>query len=106
MQQGLLLAALVGFAISAPAPQLINLDAIDAAPDPVLVSAPVDVIQNIPAPVPSEALTPITDPNTKRDTVNKEKRDGTCAPQPSGSGAVTSPDTADAFSANPTYSVC
>ncbi|KAK6004336.1 hypothetical protein QM012_008198 [Aureobasidium pullulans] len=32
-----------------------------------------------------------------------EKRDGTCATQPSGSGPKTTPDTADAFLANPIY---
>lgn len=34
-----------------------------------------------------------------------EKRDGTCASQPSGSGPKTTPDTADAFLANPVYNV-
>jgi len=105
MKQIVLLAALIGVAISTPTPQMINLDAIDAAPDPVLVSAPIDVTQNVPAPVPSDPLTPITDPNTKRGINNIEKRDGTCAPQPSGSGKVTSPDTAEAFCGNSEYSV-
>ena len=105
MQQIVFLVALIGVAISAPAPQLINLDAIGAAPDPVLVSAPIDVTKDIPAPVASEPLTPITAPGTKRDMLHHEKRDGNCSPQPSGSGEVTSPDTAEAFSSNPDYSV-
>jgi hypothetical protein len=34
-----------------------------------------------------------------------EKRDGTCAKQPSGSGPKTTPDNANAFLANPIYNV-
>lgn len=105
MQQRLLLAVLVGVAIAAPAPQLMDLDAIDAAPDPVLVTAPVDVAQNVPAPAPSDPLIPITTPNTKRAVDNIEKRDGNCATQPPGSGQVSTPDTATAFSGNSNYSV-
>ena len=100
-----LLPALAGLAASAPAPQFINLDAIDAAPDPVLVSAPFDVTKNIPAAVAPAPITPITVPGTKRHVDDLEKRDGTCAPQPSGAGPVPTPDTVQAFSADPDLAV-
>ena len=106
MHQIAALAALVGIAVSAPAPQLINLAAIDAAPDPVLVTAPLDVSENIPSPVATAPLTPITTPGTKRDLLDVQKRDGTCATQPAGDGPTTSPDTATAFTSNPAYDVC
>lgn len=65
-------------------PQLIDLAGVDAAPDPVLVSAPIDVT---------------SDPVEKRD-VGLVERDGTCAPQPAGSGPVPTPDTAAAFTSS------
>lgn len=105
MQQTLLLAILLGVAISAPTPQLMNKDAISAPLDTILVSLPLDVTQNIPAAIPSTPIPPITVSNTKRDAIHNEKRNGTCVPQPSGSGNITSPDTAEAFSENPIYGV-
>ncbi|KAL8839296.1 MAG: hypothetical protein Q9170_001813 [Blastenia crenularia] len=82
-----ILSALVAIAAAAPAPapQLIDLAAIDAAPDPVLVSAPLDVVFDT--------------PSKKRD-VMPVKRDGNCAPQPAGSGPTISPDTVAALQGN------
>ncbi|KAL8720270.1 MAG: hypothetical protein Q9225_002838 [Loekoesia sp. 1 TL-2023] len=87
MRSACILSALVAIAGAAPAPspQLIDLAAIDAAPDPVLVSAPLDVVSDT--------------PSKKRDVI-PVKRDGNCAVQPAGSGPVPTPDTAEAFSAN------
>lgn len=87
MRSVCIFSALVAIAGAAPAPspQLIDLAAIDAAPDPVLVSAPLDVVSDT--------------PSKKRDVI-PVKRDGNCAVQPAGSGPVSTPDTAEAFSAN------
>ncbi|KAI4196366.1 MAG: hypothetical protein LQ350_006617 [Teloschistes chrysophthalmus] len=63
-----------------------DLAAIDAAPDPIFVSAPLDVVSD--------------SPHIKRDGATLTERDGTCAPQPAGSGPVPSPDTAEAFKAD------
>lgn len=86
MRSACIISALVAIAAAAPAPspQLIDLDGVDAAPDPVLVSAPMDVA---------------SDPVEKRD-IGLVKRDGTCAPQPAGSGPVPTPDTPAAFTAS------
>lgn len=47
-----------------------------------------------------------TVPNSAAETASSiEKRDGTCAKQPSGSGPKTTPDNAAAFLANPIYNV-
>ena len=88
MRSACILSALVAITAAAPAPspQLIDLAAIDAAADPQLVSAPLDVA--------------FDKPSKKRD-VTLSKRDGNCAVQPAGSGPVPSPDTASAFSADP-----
>ena len=91
-------AAFVGIAVSAPSPQLINVAAIEAAPDPVLYTPPLDVESNVPTPAATAPLTPITTPGSKRDTIGVEKRDGTCAQQPVGGGPVPAPDTASTFS--------
>ncbi|KAL8927481.1 MAG: hypothetical protein Q9208_002286 [Pyrenodesmia sp. 3 TL-2023] len=86
MRSACIFVALVAIAAAAPAPspQLIDLAGVDAAPDPVLVSAPIDVT---------------SDPVEKRD-VGLVKRDATCAPQPAGSGPVPTPDTAAAFTSS------
>ena len=44
-------------------------------------------------------------PSAKKRSNLAEKRDGTCAPQPPGSGPVADPDTPAAFAANPALSV-
>ncbi|KAL8674828.1 MAG: hypothetical protein Q9168_000809 [Polycauliona sp. 1 TL-2023] len=88
MRSACVLSALVAIVAAAPAPspQLIDLAAVDAAPDPVFVSAPLDVASDT--------------PHKKRE-LNLLKRDGDCAPQPAGSGPVSTPDTAAAFESNP-----
>ncbi|KAL8793126.1 MAG: hypothetical protein Q9195_004238 [Heterodermia aff. obscurata] len=67
-----------------------------AAPDPVLVAAPLDVESNTPKQVAPAPIKPITTDLPKR---SLKERDA-CSPQPSGSGPVPSPDTADAFLAD------
>lgn len=88
MRSTCIISALVAVAAAAPAPspQLMDLAAIDAAPDPIFVSAPLDVVSD--------------SPHIKRDGATLTERDGTCAPQPAGSGPVPSPDTAEAFKAD------
>ncbi|KAL8973017.1 MAG: hypothetical protein Q9183_000224 [Haloplaca sp. 2 TL-2023] len=80
MRSACVISALVAVVAAAPAPspQLIDLAAVEAAPDPVLVSAPLVVNSDSPL----------------------RKRDETCAPQPAGSGPVPDPDTAAAFRAS------
>ena len=95
MRSSCLLPVLAGLAIAAPAPQLIDLAAIDAAPDPVFTAAPLDVQSQIPK---------TTSAPQKRD-LGLTKRDGDCALQPAGSGPVPSPDTPAAFSADPDVAV-
>ncbi|KAL8732057.1 MAG: hypothetical protein Q9166_003010 [cf. Caloplaca sp. 2 TL-2023] len=87
MRSACVLSALVAVAAAAPAPspQLIDLAGVDAAPDPVFVSAPLDVA---------------TDKPLKKRDMTMTKRDGNCAPQPAGSGPVSIPDTVAAFQAN------
>lgn len=84
MRSACVLSALVAIVAAAPAPspQLIDLAGVDAAPDPVFVSAPFDVVSDT--------------PHKKRE-LTLVKRDGNCAPQPAGSGPVSTPDTAAAF---------
>ena len=108
MHSALIVATWASVAFSIPAPQLINLDAIDAY-NPVLVAAPLDVEQNTPPEEPAAPIQPITTvaaSSSKKRSAEVEKRDGNCAPQPTGSGPVSDPDTVSAFQANPTYSVC
>ena len=104
MYRFILPVALGSLAISWATPQLINLNEVDAAPDPVLVTPPLDVQQNVPTSVAPASITPITTLAAKRD-LGLEKRDGDCSPQPSGSGPVPNPDTASAFAADPDYAV-
>jgi len=84
-----------------------DLDAIAAAPDPVLVTPPVDVTENIPADVPAPPIVPLTSdvPSKIKRSRPLFERDGNCAPQPKGSGPVPTPDTPDAFEAFPTSAV-
>ncbi|KAL8643752.1 MAG: hypothetical protein Q9226_008143 [Calogaya cf. arnoldii] len=94
MQSVLILLALLGLASAIPRPQLIDTEGVAAAPEPVFVVPAYDVLgearaTNKPAIAPRERL--------------YKREDGTCAVQPAGSGAVSSPDTPDAFSSNPAY---
>ena len=101
--------ALVGLVAAIPHPQLIDLDAVDAADDPVFVTPPLDVVSNLPAALTTTSVAPITtdDPGASKlkRSYQVEKRDGNCAPQPSGSGPAITPDTASAFLAAPTFQV-
>ncbi|KAL9012328.1 MAG: hypothetical protein Q9173_002899 [Seirophora scorigena] len=87
MRSACILSALVAIAAAAPAPspQLIDIATVDAAPEPVMVSAPLDVLTDTPL--------------RKRDSA-MVKRDGDCTAQPTGSGPVSTPDTAAAFLAD------
>lgn len=104
MRSTIMFAALTG--IAAAAPQAIDYAGVDAKPDPVFVSAPLDVVSNIPEAVNPPPITPITSPASKaKRAVSLTKRDGNCSPQPAGAGPVPSPDTADAFLADSGLSV-
>ncbi|KAL9600271.1 MAG: hypothetical protein Q9219_003316 [cf. Caloplaca sp. 3 TL-2023] len=93
MHSLLTLVALFGLASAIPTPQLIDIQGVEAAPDPVFVTPAYDVPEqagasNEPAIAPRHQL---------------RKRDGNCAVQPAGSGPISSPDTPDAFLANSAY---
>ena len=90
--------------IAAPSPQLIDVDGVDAAPDPEFVAAPVDVASDTAPPAATEVMTPATTDVSKR-SLTLKPRDGNCAVQPAGSGPVPSPDTSKAFSAYPGFAV-
>ena len=103
------LVALLGLVAAVPYPQLTDLDAVDAADDPVFVTPPLDVASNLPSALTTTSVAPITteDPGASKlkRSYQVEKRDGSCAPQPSGSGPAITPDTASAFLAAPTFQV-
>ncbi len=110
MHTALYLVALAGIAYSAP--QLINLDAIsEDFPPPDLVTAPINVVSDIPPDSAPDPIIPLESSTAKkRDFVEKrdlvEKRDGDCSPYPAGSGPVPSPDTPSAFTSDPAFAVC
>lgn len=107
MYCGVGVAAMVALGLPFAASQLIDLDAVAAAPDPVLVTPPIDVSQNIPADVPAAPIVPLTTdvPSRIKRSHSLFERDGDCSPQPAGSGPVPTPDTVDAFESFPTFSV-
>ncbi len=59
MRSALMLSALTRLALAVPTPQLVDLDAIEAAPDPVLVAAPLDISQDTPPDIPAPSIAPI-----------------------------------------------
>ncbi|KAL8953330.1 MAG: hypothetical protein Q9222_000792 [Ikaeria aurantiellina] len=91
--QSFILLTLLGLSCAAPTPQLIDTAGVEAAPAPVFITPAYNVLEQ-------EGTTnePVIAP---RDRLHK--RDGNCAPQPAGSGPVSSPDTPDAFLANSVY---
>ena len=96
--------ALVGITFAVPSPQLIDLAAIDAAADPAFVAAPLGVQSDIPPPMTRTAITSAATDVTKRH-VDLVERDGSCAPQPSGSGPIPTPDTPKSFSNDQAFTV-
>ncbi|KAL8859900.1 MAG: hypothetical protein Q9178_003733 [Gyalolechia marmorata] len=93
MRSALVLLTLLGLTSAVPRPQLIDLEGVEAAPNPVFVVPAYDVVEeagatNNPAIAPRARLL---------------RRNGICALQPAGSGPVSSPDTPEAFLANPAY---
>lgn len=101
MRSAIFLPALAAIA----AAQLINLDEITKYPDPVLVAAPFDEVQDTPPDVPAAPIDPITTPPSRVKRHLIQKRDGDCAPQPTGSGPVPTPDAVSAFQSFPTLHV-
>ena len=102
MRSALIVPALVSLAAS----QLIDLVAMENFPDPVLVAAPFDVVEDTPPDVPAAPIEPITTSPSRVRRQQIQKRDGDCSPQPTGSGPVPSPDTVSAFQSFATLQVC
>lgn len=105
MRSALILPILTGLALAIPAPQLVDLVAIEASPAPDLVSAPLDISQDTPPDIPASSIAPTTTAATRKRDADIKKRDGNCAVQPTGSGPVPTPDTVDAFTSFPTFQV-
>ncbi|KAI4087526.1 MAG: hypothetical protein LQ344_006721 [Seirophora lacunosa] len=93
MQSAVVLLALLGLTSAAPRPQQIDTAGVEAAPNPVFFTPPYNVLEETGA-----SNEPVIAPRNRL-----HKRDGNCAPQPAGSGPVSSPDTPEAFLVNPAY---
>ncbi|GAB7353549.1 hypothetical protein MBLNU459_g3984t1 [Dothideomycetes sp. NU459] len=111
MRYSYIIPALASLALAAP--QGIDIDGVEAAADPVFVTPAVNVATQVATVVPvasqaaaasaaisEDPASPTTTASSKRSLIG---RDGTCAKQPAGSGAVSSPDTPQAFAVNPAY---
>lgn len=99
MRSTLIISTLAALALAAPRPQDIEFDQVDAAPDPVIVTPPVDGSSETVSVQPSAAISTIaaaavTDTasaNDKRDFLEfLGKRDGDCSAQPKGTGPTVS----------------
>ncbi|MCJ1479031.1 hypothetical protein MMC13_007715 [Lambiella insularis] len=104
MHSVFLISAALSVAFALPHPQEIDLDGVAAAPPPVFVTPAIDVVSQAPTLLPASTIAPITTDapsSRKRSDRCPVKRDGTCASQPAGSGPVPTPDTVDAFHADP-----
>jgi len=101
-----LLLALLGTALAVPhpQPQFIDVDGIEAAADPVMVTPPMAVILDTPDFLTTTAVeavaTATAAPVTRRGALGKVKRDGTCEQLPKGSGPLAYADTPEAFVAD------
>ncbi|KAM3075038.1 hypothetical protein ACMFMG_007502 [Clarireedia jacksonii] len=112
MRSTIIAATLVALAAAAPRPQSMDLNAIDALPDAAVIKPPVAVQVDTPTIQPSAAAASlaaavVTSTAEKRDfleVISAKRKRGNCAAQPDGYGPVTSPDTADAFLKDGTYS--
>lgn len=96
MLSTLLVVALAAVTSAVPTPQELT---IPLATDPVLFTVPLNVKTDTPQKAAPAPVKPITS------STLKFKRNGTCATQPPGSGPVPTPDTADAFMADPELQV-
>ena len=96
---------LAGLAIAAPyaQPQEIDLSGVIAAGGPKIVTPPADVVSEVVTLLPTSSVGPITtDPAKLRKRITK--RDA-CQLEPAGSGPSVSPDSPEAFTADPTLQV-
>lgn len=104
--QILVSAALAGLAVAIPRPQGIAPDGV-ALQRPSMVTPAVDVVSEAAAVLPvaaqaaaaSAAIAASTETGVAK-RAHVVERDGTCAPQSTGSGPVATPDTPDAFLEN------
>ncbi|MCJ1249366.1 hypothetical protein MMC30_006589 [Trapelia coarctata] len=106
MRSTTLLLALLGTALAVPhpQPQFIDVDGVEAAADPVMVTPPMDVVYDEPDSLTTTAVEAVAmataAPVARRGGVDNVKRDGTCEPQPKGSGPLAYADTPEAFLAD------
>ena len=95
MRYALMWPALAGLTLALPR----------AEPQPQDLSEIVEIVQAAPAPVLVTAPLDVTTQVVSARHVVMEKRDGNCATQPAGSGPLTTPDDPADFLANPVYAV-
>ena len=106
MRSTTLFLALLGTALAVPhpQPQSIDVDGVDAAADPVMVTPPMDVTSDTPDSLTTTAVAPVATatagPVARRWGAENEKRDGTCNAQPKGAGPLAFEDTPEAFLAD------
>ncbi|KAL8915223.1 MAG: hypothetical protein Q9171_000342 [Xanthocarpia ochracea] len=93
MRSALVLLTLLGLTSAIPKPQLIDVEGVEAAPNPVFVVPAYDVLEEAGA-INKPSIAP---------RARLLRRNGICALQPAGSGPVSSPDTPEAFLSNPAY---
>jgi len=111
MRSAPIVLALLGtaLAIPHPQPQLFDVDGVDAAADPVMVTPPMDVVSDAPDFLTTTTVEPVATataaPVARRRGIDNEKRDGTCKPQPTGSGPLAYADTPEAFLADKSLQV-
>ncbi|PBP19023.1 hypothetical protein BUE80_DR010095 [Diplocarpon rosae] len=105
MRATLIILAFAALALAAPRPQAIDIDAVDALPNPKVDTAPSNVTAETVPIVPVASAVKIADASvtdvaqTKGKRENLNKRDGNCAVQPAGTGPrISTPDdSADSF---------
>lgn len=100
MRSALIISAFAALALAAPRPQDIEFDLVDSAPDPVVVTPPVEGSSATVSIQPSAAVSKLADAavtdtattNDKRDMMAAlgKRGDGDCSVQPKGAGPTVS----------------
>ena len=104
MRSAFIISAFAALALAAPRPQDIEFDQVDAAPNPIVVAAPVDVAEQTVSIQPLAAITTFADASVtdvasttdqKRDFLGvarslSKRGDGDCSAQPAGTGPAVS----------------
>ncbi|QSZ36796.1 hypothetical protein DSL72_006679 [Monilinia vaccinii-corymbosi] len=110
MRSATIVSALAALAVANPVPQVIDLSAVDALPEASVSSAPDDVAyQSVhvkpPAAATSAGVAKVTAVAVPAGAARKRNiiKRSCCDVQPAGAGPTSTPDTAEAFLADPQY---